>query len=145
MSNTYPLHQTINELLPQLNQKYGLKIEIYSDYFLLPFDSEPRIDGGGDKMEKEIPAIQAPQIRQILFGLREVLGSNSNKTLQDEDYCGYCGRDMITPEPYSESGNLDDKWFRPINKKGDYCKSLIDREPDTVLQELIEIIKELLK
>jgi hypothetical protein len=62
---------------------------------------------------KSYPAIQAPQIRQILVGLKEQLNEVLNMT---EIYCI--------------------KWL-------DGLTPLIDTEPEKVLQELLEILKKL--
>jgi len=123
--SSYTLHQTIHELLPQLNLKYGLKLEVESDYFVsengnkyhnyqIPFTED------GNSAIPFIPAIQAPQIRQILLGLQNLLGLQIYE-FEQNNLC------------FAEDGN------------GKVLQPLIDREPDQVLQELIEIIKELLK
>jgi hypothetical protein len=143
MSNTYTLHQTIHELLPQLNQKYGLKLEVESDTVIFMTDvveetkinyNENYISDTGSLMTLDRTGaciattitddwcfkIQAPQIRQILLGLQNLLGLQIYE-FEQNNLC------------FAEDGN------------GKVLQPLIDREPDQVLQELIEIIKELLK
>jgi len=129
MSNTYPLHQTINELIPQLNQTYKLKIKIFSEFY---------IDGLGEIHHKDNSMYSVDnldyygdkQIRQILFGLRELLGKTSKKFFL----------------PKSQAQALDDRWFRPTEKDGEYTgQSMFDINPDQVLEELIKLLKELLK
>jgi hypothetical protein len=197
MSNTYPLHQTIHELLPQLNQKYGLELEVDNNFRYYEFfgrenqkqsTPEPRIYYLGEvqKIGKNsfelsfaksaiigsllCPAIQAPQIRQILFGLKELLGGNfeyvhnlyhireydewSEKS--DSEFYSMDEISMIAGKNQligmnsqlakSQAQALDDRWLRPTEKDGKYTgQSLFDTNPDQVLEELIEILKELLK
>jgi hypothetical protein len=127
--HNYTLHQTIHELIPQINQKYKLKIKIVSELY---------IDGLGGIHHKDNSMYSVDnldyygdkQIRQILFGLRELLGKTSKKLFL----------------PKSQAQALDDRWFRPTEKDGEYTgQSMFDTDPDKVLKELIEILKELLK
>jgi hypothetical protein len=164
----YKLHQTIHELIPQLSQKYGLKFEVRSKEYILDPDLEYNLENnvykGGEITA--YPAIQTPQIRQILFGLREVLGKNPEIHKKDillkkvfdmkieyphfNEYNKGLSLGRIEAEKngmvWSKAQSLDDHWFRPTEKDGKYTgQSMFDLEPDTVLAELIEIIKELLK
>ena len=135
----YNLHQTIHELIPQINQTYGLELKIKGkkyiginnmsgllDYDYLNIDNfstNPNID-------LDCIAIEQDQIRQILFGLRELLGKTGKKFFL----------------PKSQAQALDNRWFRPTEKDGEYTgQSMFDKNPDQVLEELIEILKELLK
>lgn len=48
--------------------------------------------------------------------------------------------------PKSQDEALDDKWLRPVEENGKYTgQSLFNREPVTVLHELVEILENLLE
>src|SRR5574343_2102180 len=72
MTNTqYQLTAKIHELLPQINQKYGLKIEVKPASYQYKGNNED----GSNKYEP-IYDFGEKQIRQILVGLKEVLGES---------------------------------------------------------------------
>ena len=170
MSNLHHTTAKIHELLPQVKAKYGLKFEVESEYY---YDTVSKDNPLRHKTEillvwkmsldrkqlgrkRFIPAIQFPQIRQILIGLQGVLGENLNyhsKRLEnyDEFLQNFKQNKPITAEytliknksvPQSKSQDLDDKWLRPAEKDGKYTgQSLFNREPETVLTELIQILQ----
>jgi len=142
MSNTlYTLTKQINDLIPILNEKYGVKIEIDSEYCLIipqrikvdnyqiKYNTENKVILKQYKKKNDVDviitnmsalveesfvnAIQAPQIRQILIGLKEQLNEVLNMT---EIYCI--------------------KWL-------DGLTPMFDTEPEKVLEELLEILKKL--
>lgn len=135
MSNTYELSKQIHKLLSQVAEKYGVKIELrtrlYSQYYEIDM----------------VMKIGETQIRQILVALEGVLGENKG-------YKYFIDRakrrdpSLLIPFdlPKSQAQVLDDKWFRPIEKRGKYTnQSLFDTNPDQVLTELLEILQNLLK
>ena len=111
--------------------------------------------------------IKEPQIRQILVGLSEVLGENPEyiaecikwrnqrekidniqKWMREKDeFCKMYQLDAkIESLPKSQDEALDDKWLRPVEENGKYTgQSLFNREPVTVLHELVEILENLLE
>lgn len=135
LQQQYQLCQKIHQLLPQINQKYGLEIEVESEYFI----AKPIKGIGADKEKKfelvsadyidykeeeysyeweKIPAIQEPQIRQILVGLQEVIRQN--------------------PNLYPAVSYWAD-WMHGFPT----CR--FDTDPILVLTELLEILENLLK
>ena len=80
MSQIYNLTAKIHKLLPQVKAKYGLKFEVeFNELYLVSLNYEGVKFFPNLKQKLfgvELPAIQAPQIRQILVGLQEVLGEN---------------------------------------------------------------------
>ena len=122
MSGIYQPTKEIHLLIPKINQKYGLEIEIKNEKYiyidnniLLPVDQNT---GELQKLDAPYyPIIEAPQIRQILVALQDII-SDSNKTDFSYEYC--------------------ESWLGGLNP-------LIDREPKTVLQELVELLEILLK
>lgn len=139
MSNLYNLTKSIHNEVERINPKLGLEIEIESDYFLIDYENgeigkfgESEIKIIAQKFEslgagkcEYIPAIQAPQIRQILVGLKEVLKTEIK-------YDSMFG-DMWITNP-NTANNLCQKWL-------DGLEPLFDREPENVLNELLEILK----
>ena len=120
MSNLYTTTATIHQLLPQIKDKYGLKeINLFNDYYI---DTEGKLTSKyamfDQENDKRLYAIQADQIRQILIGLKEVLGRYM--------VLHYC-----------------QKW---LNYKiwNDDVDTLFNRKPETVLKELIQILKKLI-
>ena len=113
----YNLTKQINDLIPILNEKYGMK-----NYY--------NFTG----------AIQAPQIRQILFELKDVLDVLANTKTHTETDKMIGGMRAIGFEFKSQSQfkaeALCRKWL-------DGLTPLIDTEPDKVLEELLEILKKL--
>jgi len=125
MSNLYNLTQQINKVIQEKAQKHGLEIEIGSNFLLLN-DGELQHEyqykhfnnhNGQIVRPLCVLAIEAPQIRQILIVLEDVLNQ--------------------FPKPYwVNSENLCQKWL-------DGLHPLFDREPETVLAELLNILKSL--
>jgi len=165
MSSLYTTTARIHELLPQINQKYGLKIEVTGAYVItfndeilhkyqIPFDEK----GHCELIDFEI-AIQAPQIRQILFGLKEVLGEDENNPFNSYIHNGQSFNTLISSaknygSPFSAkeldefkafSDKFESKAEAICQKWLDGLNPLFDREPETVLQELVEILQNLLK
>lgn len=194
MSNLYERTQKIYELLPKINQKYGLEIKVESakNYYKLSKDSFMHkkddiiiahsedidyIEDGGAILDIEgisryslitgdnyslvysvpefvCPVLKLPQIRQILIGLKKVLGENPeykqdrwlldnlNKRYENKELTEYsliaCLKSSVEKTPKSQAEALCQKWL-------DGLEPLFDREPETVLQELIEILENLLK
>ena len=160
----YELTKEIHELLTQVCTKNNIEqIEIGSDYYLLPDDCEPRISAGGDSFDKEISAIQEPQLRQILVGLQVVLGKDKGKhsvsikkidltqngnfifvyDYESGDYQSNSGDYFRIDILYDNKKNTQAEAF--CQKWLDGLKPLFDREPITVLTELRDILKDLLK
>lgn len=152
LQQQYLYCQKIHQKLPEVKAKYGLKFEVESDYYvaednkiyqnyMLPFNGET-----GDAEINFYPAIQAPQIRQILVGLQEVLDSFNQIFIGKE--CIY----NITFADKTATLTIDDRWLRPYIKQAnpyltlkDYGLPLFDTNPETVLQELDQILENLLK
>jgi hypothetical protein len=174
MSTLYELTKEIHELLPQVKAKYNLEFDIESDkYYYLAgvkypeeikyvglcnkYDSTTEFDitifGRSGLLDKirELPFIEVPQIRQILVGLQEVLGKmenyeqlkwkNENKQSEIKD--GVVFLIALNHLPKTKAESLWQKWLKPDFKNNGL--SLFDREPETVLQELVDILKDLLK
>jgi hypothetical protein len=89
------------------------------------------------------PAIQTPQIRQILLAFKEVLGANPEYTkIQktssfEETYISAYNFGFqygITPDSQAEA--LCSRWL-------DGLEPMIEREPETVLSELLDILKKI--
>lgn len=156
MSNLYHLTARIHEFLPQVKAKYNLKFDVESDYYWFmverdwsddyldqptpspDFEIQPKNFLGRDWFDDEtdcqvytsagihdnyyiyIPAIEATQIREILVGLQSVLGIKADQ-FEKKNLC-------LTH-----------------NQNGRLILPLIDREPETVLQELVEVLENLLK
>ena len=127
MSQLYPLTKQINDLLPKVTETHQLNIWSDLKYFInakgLIFHKVD-IESWGGKLSDYIPLIQAPQIRQILLALKDVL--------EDKIY--------TNPVNYNNIDNADDlcsKWL-------DGLTPLIDSSPETVLSELVEVLENLL-
>jgi hypothetical protein len=138
MSN-HQLNQQCLDLAQEKAKKHGLELKIERE-----FNKDVKT---GETWE--ITKIQEPQTRQILLAFKDVLGENPEYVQTDKDikYCIKSGETTTTNllkkiqilSPKSQSQTLDDKWFRP-----DYDtdgKSLFDQEPETVLTELLQILK----
>jgi hypothetical protein len=102
-------------------------------------------------LEIEVNSIQAPQIRRILRALEEDLGSNPDidrwqkqadevKPIYFGDECmqyyQVCGNIMMLPKTLAEA--LCSRWL-------DGLDPLFEREPETVLEELLEVLENLRK
>jgi hypothetical protein len=174
MSNIYNLTKQIHTNLLKVCEKYGLeKLKIESEKYiytnsniLLPIDQNT---GDYQKLDKPYyPAIQPPQIRQILVHLQGVLGENpeyaetSNSLNEDiqknrklitnisindwaEVECLIQINDGIGYKeakleilPKSQAEALCQKWL-------DGLTPLFDTNPVAVLTELNEVLENLLK
>jgi hypothetical protein len=129
MSNSYNLTQKIHELLPKINQKFGLKVEVIGNWQNHPqkglfLATEKMEVMGKENWQKFLDecclAIQAPQLRQILVSLQDVLGIKADK-FEKKNLC-------LTHD-------LNGRLILP----------LFDQDPETVLTELVEILENLLK
>lgn len=163
MSNLYQLTQNLHKIIQKKAKKYGLEIEIEKNceenwyeifdnngkiiqrignvYLYEPINREPYF-------KRLCPAIQAPQIRQILVGLQEVLGENYqykqekwlldnlNKRYENKELTEYsliaCLETSVEKTPKYQAEALCQKWLDGLNP-------LIDREPILVLTELVKI------
>src|SRR5574343_1416583 len=143
MTNTqYQLTAKIHELLPQINQKYGLKIEVKPASYQYKGNNED----GSNKYEP-IYDIGEKQIQQILVGLSEVLGENPEYIKPSFDY--WIFDDEITDEhrlyAYQQGlkagKNSTKSQAEDLYKKWCYGfpSSLFDQDPEMVLTELVEI------
>jgi hypothetical protein len=180
MSKKYELTKQIHEILTQINKKYGLNIEIKGEYIykemltkdktvddvylqhLHPdFFSDVVVEGKLMSWDsyKILPVIQAPQIKQILFGLKDVLGESddwkSAKLEMEEDgdfgdlsniiydksfFCVYnikYNESIIYGSTKSQAEALCAKWI-------DGLTPLIESEPEKVLEELKETLTKML-
>lgn len=129
MSNLYTTTAKIHELLPKINQKFGLKVEVIGNWQNHPqkglfLATEKMEVMGKENWQKFLDecclAIQAPQIRQILVSLQDVLGIKADK-FEKKNLC-------LTHD-------LNGRLILP----------LFDQDPETVLTELVEILENLLK
>lgn len=144
MSKIYSLTQKIHSLIPQINQKYGLEIKIKSEsnyYYDTIAKGNPithqieivylrcisldRIQLGRKRF---ISQIQASQIRQILVVLERILAKPYIE----------CDHRIIYEGKIITADLLCQKWLDGINP-------LTELEPETVLQELVEVLENLLK
>lgn len=137
MSNLYQLTAEIHKLVQEKAEKYGLTLQITGDrYFQFETNiKESKIFAGE---AKEYVVIQPPQIRQILVAFEKVLGENpeyKEYLLDCQDY----DEDSIIREYapcQSQAQALCQHWL-------DGLEPLFDREPETVLTELLEVLKSL--
>lgn len=160
MSNLYTLTAKIHEILPQINQKYGLAIKVESDY-IIDHNSEIwhlKVDLDGEH-NGEPYAIQAPQIRQILVGLKDVFENQKDPLAErfgnkmQEKLIAYihdpeypltdnqkeiCIAHIIQRKQQLYSAEaLCQKWL-------DSLTPMIDTNPTVVLEELITILEGLI-
>jgi hypothetical protein len=120
----YTLTKNLHTLIQEKAKKHGLEVEIESDYIFFNAQRSEKpnwqigIYIGGEMTRQPVFAIQAPQIRAILLAFEEVLGSIPFAPLRLN----------------TKAKALCSKWL-------DGLIPLIDREPETVLTELLEILK----
>jgi len=169
MSNTlYELHEQLHPLIQAKAEKFGLKIKLYDIEDIYPNGeihhwAEGTLDDDITFLSEidSVPAIQAPQIRQILLAFREVLGENplytqeKNKWLKEQkQYRGKIAYNSVCitfreldyllegyGEPFyrlkkSQAETLCSKWL-------DGLEPMFNRELETVLSELLEVLKAL--
>lgn len=151
MSNTYPLQARIHELLKEGNEKKKWKIEVESDYFINSNGEiwhTAEISLADFTFKIDTVAIQASQLRQILVGLKEVLGENPETARKQNERLFYrSNQKIIWLDTFyiryreclvSQSEALCQKWLDGLNP-------LFDTDPISVLTELGEILENLLK
>jgi len=185
----FQLNQKINEILPKLAEKYGKEIEIenYKVLYLKENDETEigdciigsyinYISNTGDLMtvgeqggiattisHDWIVKIEAPQIRQILLALQDVLGENPEYTQMQILKNKYADvTNVLYPavivEEYRIKANMLAKkiayeillekavvyYSEALCKKWvDTLTPLVDREPVTVLTEFLEVLENL--
>jgi len=150
MSNLYKLTQNLHKIIQEKAKKYGLELVIKSDKIIYwdNFPEKPSDYHIGDSsmlvnapdwfLKKAVLLIQADQIRQILWVFRDVLGENPEWTRVEKFYsyelCDQCGNADENTKIKSQAEALCHKWL-------DGLEPLFDREPETVLTELIQILE----
>lgn len=191
MSNLYQLQAKIHKLLHKINKQYGLEIEIESDYtwheysgyvdskslteykkynkkeYYHNINSDPlNCDLIADRSVIISPPlfldISKTQIRQILIGLKDVLGENpeieKNKILLDKleeeekvvsvlgnEFDNYVAKENLNAHKVKIHKTVESQAEALCQRWLDGLEPLFDREPEKVLQELIEILENLLK
>jgi hypothetical protein len=151
MPNLYNLTAQLHQTIQTKAKEFGIEIEIKSEYLIL---SDGRFTSNDQKkhyhnhllqIKQIVPAIQAPQIRQILSVFKDVLGKNAkyskyilkiNEAINfDKGFClNY--KECLNPPAETKAEALCQKWL-------DGLEPLFDREPETVLTELLETLKTL--
>lgn len=156
MSKLYELTAKIHKILPKLEKKCRVEIKIKTEYYInesgklahiysLPFDA---FDGDREQFDY-YPAIQAPQIRQILVDLEGVLKENPEfltlekkiENLVDDQREARVTRFLekeLAKTKYTLAEALCQKWLDGLNP-------LFNRKPEMVLKELLEVLKNLIK
>jgi len=132
----YEITKSIHSEIERLKQKLGLEIEIESDKKISARDILfYRFETDISKFEQEnsVWFIQPPQIRQILVGLQEVLGENPEWREANNSFIE-SSVNILHYFPQSQAQALCNKWIDGLNP-------LFDREPETVLIELLKILK----
>ena len=171
MSQLYTLTKQINDLLPKVASKYDLKINVENDSeFYQNKNTEVYQVWTDDAMRLEqecgspsnykytsIKAIQAPQIRQILLILKDVLGKNPNfkggshEALGSGSWHYVDGKLKAEIIHYDDDGDDDDElnlFSYAESLCGKCCDGLtplIDTNQEQVLSELVEVLENLLK
>lgn len=170
MSNLYNLTQKIHEILPKINQKFGLKIEIIGNWQIHPQKGLFLVTEKMEVMDKEnwqkfldecCLAIQSPQIHQILVSLQDVFGENpeilifkkqiekdNNQVKQLENKNEWAKVYKTHKEGLEIILNLTPQsQAEAFYKRWCYGfpTSLFDQDPILVLTELVEILENLLK
>jgi hypothetical protein len=152
MTKIYTLTKQINEILKQINTKYDLDIEIKSDNYIF----NNNIIRNHIGLENPYCClIEAPQIRQILVDLKDVLGENPRIKKGLFEYDGayhYVNNAFFAEIVHNNNGfdYIDELNFADLSS--DLCHKwldgltpMIDGEPERVLKELIELLKNLTK
>lgn len=152
MSNIYSLTKNLHEIVQEKAKKFGKEIKIESNKYYVEHHKNDEING------VELYYIpEAPQIRQILIAFQDELGDNqvflkfykragvtydiSNNLLGVEDGNGNWYEMSpeewgLSPIPKSQAEALCHRWL-------DGLEPLFDRESETVLQELINVLKKI--
>lgn len=162
MSKLYELTKQIHNILPKVEEKYRVKIKVNNEnWWLETWDDTGGIfigDIDTEESRRLCPAIESNQIRQILVALENKLqNSMSDKArrfgpksrqkviayLHDPEYPlpekikKYCIEYLLCKKQPT-SLELCNRWL-------DGLTPLFDREPETVLTELLEILENLIK
>ncbi len=154
------LTQKIHELLLQVKAKYGLEFKV--DLLQYEEGCQAFSDICGQKengkficvycqrwggQDREVPVAlnkMPPQIRQILVGLQGVLGINPDFN-HTTDFYYYSNSEDVYELGFQE-GQVKLKLAQALCQRWlDGLEPLFDREPETVLQELVKILEDLLK
>lgn len=152
----YELTKQIHKLLPQVCAKNNIeKIKIEGPWHIHPqrglFLATEIMEVMGKKnwqrfLDECYLAIQEKEIRQILIGLQEVL-KNENYIINKKHTISADFDDNIINIKAAKYQVIIELENYKLYKK--WCcgfpTSLFDREPETVLQELADILKDLLK
>lgn len=146
MSNLYKLTQNLHKIIQEKSKKCGVQVEIKNDFYISKNSAEPfhwcmkRYLTTDDLL-----VIQAQQIRQILLTLKDVLGYNPEYIDTKE-----------TTIKHIESANPNWHIIGQLQGRADFIKRtkaqslchwldglepLFDREPETVLEELTQILQ----
>ena len=137
MPNTlYTITAELHEIIQEKAQKYGVEIDVTNDKYWVVIDlskdpvicSKDWINENLGFGEGEIIAIQAPQIRQILLAFREILEKDGNIYTCRDNQRIWIGNQV--------SETLCKVWL-------DGLTSFFDTQPETVLSELLEVLKDL--
>jgi len=154
MSNLYRITATLHTLAQEKAKKHGLELEIEPTNLAgwkIPMCYAPNGEvwqmncKNANKMFKTetVLIFFEPQIRQILWVFRDVLGENPEYTATNWTYGGVVDPNFQNEElwraklerfPKSQAEALCHKWLDGLNP-------LINSEPETVLTELITILE----
>ena len=120
MSEFYIITKAVNKAVEELYSKKGYT---YSE--MIDFGDCIDSDGSIYPRGGEQYIFREKQIRDFLFFWKDLIGNTTEDAIMPR--CLY----------------LDDNWFRPVDDKGNYTKSLFEREPIVVLKEFLQILEEL--
>jgi hypothetical protein len=157
MSKLYELTKQIHEILPQVEQKYEIKTNIHL-YSLAIFKNGAILPNHGLN-GSFLSYFGAPQILQILTDLQEILDKNPHWERVSEE------REELNPHYHYTSNSSYGVWeayqagqldmlltFTPkstaevlCNRWLDGLDPLFNRQPEMVLQELLNVLENLIK
>jgi hypothetical protein len=167
MSNLYKLTENLHKIIQEKAKKHCLEIEIESEFYfdekgqewsknyeLVPWEAN---------LSEYTPKIKSEHILQILIVFKDVLGENNRRQEVKKDLIDLPKKlknlnekeKLITSVsikvatdvslnfiPTTQSKALDNKWLGTTeDEQGNYQLPLFTREPETVLKELITILK----
>jgi len=157
MSNLYKLTKEIHELLPQVKAKYGLEFEVKAEKCIYcdkqneyqEEKTEALLEAPQWFIDGSLAKLEEKQLRQILVALKGVLGENPEflsleykiENLIDESGEGRISRlfsRRLGGTKYFKAETFCQNWL-------DGLDPLFDREPETVLTELRDLLKSLIK
>jgi hypothetical protein len=155
MSNLYNLTQQLHQTIKEKAEKHGLELEIKNRHYIFE-DVETIFYRDYELSYPDFKIlIEAPQIRQILLAFKEVLGENPKIEETKKDINNLPNKLKILSEkeklittvsikiatnvsinfiPKTQAEALYNKWL-------DGLEPLFYREPETVVTELLEILK----